>query len=153
MKKIVYILKETSKKFLYHGLVHNAKINTEVKMAEINNNIPNFGPKVDKINKKETQRYSQPENKIEDIKQNEYVPDTGVIGRSQIKAKNNDISKSVMDAVNLAKSNPALLKGSETIFEKLSEEYTKQGMQPSEAYEKALIAEEEFLAMAQQGNY
>ncbi len=119
-------------------------------MAEINNNISGYGinrekievknKEPDLITKKEIEKLNKTPNKTD------YVPDTGVLGRSQVKsAKHGDIAKSIDEAVILAEKNPVLLQCSESMFDCLYEKFLNQGMKPSEAYTRALLAEEEFL--------
>ena len=110
-------------------------------MSEINN-IGNYGLNIDKIDKKGIISSHQ-----EDIK--EYVPDTGILGRSQVKTtKGADISKSVDEAVNMAKRHSTLMQCSEKIFNYIYQSYLDKGLSPSEAYEKALLAEEEFMEIS-----
>lgn len=118
-------------------------------MAEINNNIPSFGinnKKVDNKVNKEPQVQPQVQ---EECPEHKYVPDTGVLGRSQVKCSKcgGDITKSVDEAVALAKNNPTLLLGSDRIFDSIYNGLLLEGMEESEAYMKALACEEEFLQM------
>lgn len=116
-------------------------------MAEINNNIQNFGINTDKIGSRKNSEPVKEAAIQEESKEHNYVPDTGVLGRSQIKnVHGSDIQKSVDEAVSLAKNNPALMGCSEGIFDYLYKDYINNGMDSSEAYMKALLAEEEFLA-------
>ena len=119
-------------------------------MTEINNNIPNFGHKIEKINK-EAQK---PKHTISDKKgsksSTEYVADTGVLGRSQVKTgKGADIAKSVDEAVALAKNHPGMLYSCDKCFTRLYKTYLAEGMTESDAYIKAMMAEEEFMDIAQ----
>lgn len=118
-------------------------------MAEINNNIPNFSRNIEKVETKKTKEPDKSvanENEIQ--KDTYYVQDTGVLGRSQIKSANGaNISKSVDEAVSLASKNPVLLGSSESMFNSMYEDFISQGMEPSDAYMKALLAEEEFMEL------
>ncbi len=118
-------------------------------MAEINNNIPNFGHKIEIIKHPDelTAKNSTPEDEIlkNEPERNE-ITDTGVLGRSQVKTtRGGDISRSTDEAAELAEHNPALLYGCEEIFNSLYEDYLEAGMEPSEAYMKALFGEQELL--------
>ena len=118
-------------------------------MAEINNNIPNFGinnKKIDNVPSKEVPTVT-PQIE-EDVIEQQYIQDTGVIGRSQVTcAKCGDITKSVEEAVALAKKNPTLQSASESVFNTLYKDLVESGMEESEAYMRALMGEEEFLEL------
>lgn len=115
-------------------------------MAEINN-IPNYGINIGKVDAKLNKEVPV-EPKVEEKQEKNYVPDTGVIGRSQVNhTKGGNIAKSVDAAVELAKSNPTLLSASEGLFDAMYNDFLAQGMEESAAYMKALMAEEEFLEM------
>ncbi len=118
-------------------------------MTEINNNISNLGPKIDKIDSKKPKINSSNENinKGEE-KVAEYVQDTGVLGRSLVKPKN-DISASVNKAVELAEKNPVVLIGCDSVFNSFYESFLQEGCSAEEAYMKALFAEEELLGITQ----
>lgn len=123
-------------------------------MAEINNNITSFGRNIEKIETapKESTTQKAPADE-ERTKTLEYIPDTGILGRSQVKKANGgNIAKSVDEAVALAKEAPALLCGCESIFDCVYKDFINQGMEPSEAYTKALLAEEEFMQMGRAYN-
>lgn len=118
-------------------------------MAEINNN-SNFvkypiGKKPIEITNKEKEVQQQPAQ--HEPQERSYVPDTGVLGRSQVKCSKcgADITQSVDEAVALAKGNPGLLLGSDRIFDSIYNGLLLEGMEESEAYMKALACEEEFL--------
>lgn len=122
---------------------------TKIKMTEINNNISSFGRNVEKVEVPEKDCKIPCSEKIEEGRQAEYVPDTGVLGRSQVKRANGgNIAKSVDEAVALAKDNPALLCGCESIYNCLYKDFLEQGDDPAEAHIKALLAEEEFYKCA-----
>ena len=115
-------------------------------MAEINNNIPNFGYKrIEKIDKQEqTEKAIEQENKPKEKPQ--YAPDTGVLGRSQVRPANGgNIAKTVEEAVELSTKNPALMCCCEGIFETVYKDLVAQGKNPDDAYMQALLAEEELL--------
>ena len=118
-------------------------------MAEINN-IPNFGINNNKkVENKNNKDAVAPQIPIEEeCVEHQYVQDTGVLGRSQVKcAKCGDIAKSVDEAIALAKSNPTLLSASESMFDTIYHDFKEQGMEESEAYLRALLAEEEFMEL------
>ncbi len=122
-------------------------------MSEINNNIPNFHRNIDCEKLDKNPKSKQPINEIVDPDgiRNEYkiVPDTGVLGRSQVKPlRGGDIAKSVDETVDLTKKDPAILTGSETVFNILYEKFIKEGMEPGDAYLQAALAEEEFVEAA-----
>lgn len=117
-------------------------------MAEINNNIPKFSKNIEKVDVKKSKDIQIEPAVIEEKAETTYVADTGVLGRSQVRsAKGADISRSVDEAVMIATKNPALLKGSETIFDTIYNDLIESGMNEADAYTKALMAEEEFLAL------
>lgn len=112
-------------------------------MTEINN-IPNFGYN------HETNRSMQNKDIVRvpeaEGTQREMVPDSGVLGRSQIKnAKIGNISQSVDAAVKLAKNNPVMLEACDDIYENAYAQKKKEGASDSEANYYALNVEAEFL--------
>ena len=125
-------------------------------MTDINDTTGKFGNyrnneiyKENKINKiKETNKFNNSES-LEGTKPQNKIQDTGVLGRSQVHSgKGADISKSVNEAVILAQHNPEVLRGCQKIFEMLLEQYQREGLSEEEAYEKALLGEEEFIQIA-----
>ena len=115
-------------------------------MAEINNNIPNFGyKKIEKIEKQEPAgKVIEQENKPQEEKT--YAPDPGILGRSQVKRANGgNITKSVDEAVKLMQENPALCGCSEGIFDNAYQDAIARGKTTDEAYFEALMAEEAIL--------
>ena len=115
-------------------------------MSEINNNITNYGYKIERISKnKETA--SQTPEPAKESNEKQYIADTGVLGRSQI-LNGANISKSVDEAVELAKNNPAKMGCSEAIFDSMFKKFLEEGLSESDAYLKALCAEEEFLQIS-----
>ncbi len=124
-------------------------------MTEINGNIPNFGLNAGKVEPKkgkETLVQKNNENNDQDKKAS-YIQDTGILGRSQVmKTRGGDITKSVDEAVNIAEKNPALLCGCETLFNDIYKDFIEQGMDETDAYMNALIAEEEFLQIGAANN-
>lgn len=115
-------------------------------MAEINNNIPKFGYNIEKIDNKNNKIAESISPEIQqEAQEHQYVPDTGVLGRSQIKnTKGADVSKSVDEAVMLAEKYPQLLECGDELFDVLYEQFVADGMEESEAYSKASLAMEEF---------
>ncbi len=119
-------------------------------MTEINNNIPNFGHKIDKIENSNNKHKEENQVKSDTKdKGTNYIPDTGILGRSQVKnARGANISKSVDETIALAENNPVLLGCSEELFESLYKDFIATGMEPDEAYVKALLGEQELLEIA-----
>lgn len=119
-------------------------------MAEINNN--NFvkfqvGSKpidVNNVNKEAPQQQVK-----EDIPEKKYVPDTGVLGRSQVRStKGGDITKSVDEAVKMAQEHPEILEAGEIVFDSIYEAFLADGLSPDEAYAQASLAVDEFCEVA-----
>ncbi len=122
-------------------------------MAEINNNIPKFGRNIERIENFNKESIIPETSTGEKNKPMEYIPDTGVLGRSQVKStKGGNIQKSVDEAVLLASKNPALMCGCESVFDCIYKDLLAQGMKESDAYMKALLAEEEFLQVGSANN-
>ncbi len=122
-------------------------------MAEINNNIPNYLLNIDREIKTKNKLPEKAREKDIDIKDKnpntaEYIPDAGVLGRSQIKnIKGTDVSRSIDETIYLSETHPELLRASGEVFDRLYQGYLRRGVEPSEAYTKALMGEEEFLEM------
>lgn len=116
-------------------------------MTEINN-FNNFG--ISKISSKKANNEEKIEKPIsEDVKEQSLVQDTGVLGRSQVASpKGADVSKSVDEAIALSLKNPELMEASEEFFDKIYADLIKKGLTREEAYAKAAMAEEEFVATA-----
>ena len=122
-------------------------MNTEIKMAEINNNIQKFGYSIEKIDNSK--------NKTPDInhvevqtgsEEKQYVPDTGILGRSQIKnPKGSDVTRSVDETIALCEKYPQIMECGDELFDKLYEQFLADGMDATEAYTKASLAMEEFV--------
>ena len=111
-------------------------------MSEINNNIHNYGYNIERIN---LNKDSLPKQQTEVVKEEEpekkYVPDTGILGRSQIKGlKGGNIEKSVDETVYMAKNEPAKLKFAVDEFDKLYEE--------GHSYENLLLGMDEFYTIS-----
>lgn len=115
-------------------------------MAEINNNIPNFGlKKIDKIYTAEPTESVIPQH-TEPPTEPTYAPDPGVLGRSQVKRANGgNIAKTVDETVDIAKNNPALMCCCESVFDTVYNDLIAQGKNSDDAYMQALLAEEELL--------
>lgn len=120
-------------------------------MAEINNN--NFvkypvGNKPIDVNNKDKEVQPQPQVKEDGLEQ-KYVPDTGVLGRSQVKsAKGGDITKSVGDAVKMITEHPELVEAGEVMFDSIYEQFLADGLNPTDAYAQAALAVDEFCQIA-----
>lgn len=119
-------------------------------MTEINGNIPNFGLNIGKVEPKKEKETLKQQN-IDNEQQQTYIQDTGVLGRSQVvRTRGGDITKSVDEAVNLAKNHPELLDGGDVVFESVYNTFVDQGMDEADAYLKALSAQTEFMDIAAQ---
>lgn len=121
-------------------------------MSEINNN--GFGNKIndikfrnikpDKIEKSHTDNISEQKSEEKAI-----VPDTGVLGRSQVKGiKGGDITKSVEETVALAIKHPEIISGGDEIFNLVYDRYIKEGYTPDKAYALASLGVEEFTELS-----
>ena len=123
-------------------------------MTEINNNNRhNYGVnKNSNIERVDISRNEQLNAKNEPCEKEipSYIPDPGVLGRSQVKGlKAADSTRSVDEAVFFAQKQPVLLMSSNDMFEALYEKFVVDGMTEDEAYMAALQAEEEFMSIAQ----
>ncbi len=119
-------------------------------MAEINNNIPNFGINGKKVENNKLNKELQPQTQVkEEGLEQKYVPDTGVLGRSQVKsAKGGDITKSVDDAIKMVKEHPALVEAGEVVFDSIYEQFLADGLSEADAYAQASLAVDEFCQIA-----
>ena len=111
-------------------------------MAEVNNNIPNFGRNIEKVDSRNNT--VQKEHVIKEENDKNYVPDTGVLGRSQVK----ETVSSADEAVMMLKKNPHVMEASDKIFDIIYKKYIDEGLDPSQAYLNALEAQKEFVAIA-----
>ena len=122
-------------------------------MAEINNNIPNFGFK-----KVETPNIAPEPTPptvptTSEAPEPTVMPDPGVLGRSQVKRANGgNIVKTIDETVSIAKNNPALMGCCEGIFNTVYNDLVEGGMNEADAYMQALLAEEELLEMCPHHN-
>lgn len=120
-------------------------------MTEIGKNIGNYGYNIEKIGKKTPAdiKDNAKEQKTDEAAEYKYAPNSGVLGRSQVNASNGaNITKSVNEAVAIATKRPDILQGSECIFDSVYQNLIENGMDESDAYLQALMAEEEFLGVA-----
>lgn len=122
---------------------------TEIKMTEINKNIANFAFGAKKIEAKKAEKMPVNNSETKDNEQGKYILDNGVIGRSQVSVKGGDMTKSIDEAVALARTNPLLLGCSETFFDAAYTNFQTQGMSAEDAYFNALLASDEFFGLAQ----
>ena len=116
-------------------------------MAEINNNIPNFGfKKIEKIEKQEhSDAVVTPNNKEVEEKPT-LAPISDAYGRSQVRRANGgNIPQTVNETVELMKTNPAICGCCEGVFDTVYNDLIAQGKNPDDAYMQALFAEEELL--------
>lgn len=119
-------------------------------MTEINGNLPNFGLNIGKVEPKKEKETLKQQN-IDNEQQQTYIQDTGVLGRSQVvRTRGGDITRSVDEAVNLAKNHPELLDGGDVVFESVYNTFVEQGMDEADAYLNALSAQTEFMDIAAQ---
>lgn len=119
-------------------------------MTEINGNLPNFGLNIGKVEPKKEKETLKQQN-IDNEQQQTYIQDTGVLGRSQVvRTRGGDITRSVDEAVNLAKNHPELLDGGDVVFESVYNTFVNQGMDEADAYLNALSAQTEFMDIAVQ---
>ena len=126
-------------------------------MSEINNNINKIRfPKSNFDNNIKGLKPVKPDSTTAEEKpQSAIVPDTGVLGRSQIHGvKGGDIAKSVDEAVALAQEFPEILESGDSIFDSLYNDFIKAGNSPEEAYAMASTGLMEFMeiAKAHRGN-
>lgn len=119
-------------------------------MAEINNNISNFGINGKKVENNKLNKELQPQLQVkEEGLEQKYVPDTGILGRSQVKsAKGGDITKSVDDAIKMVKEYPELVEAGEVVFDSIYEQFLADGLSPADAYAQASLAVDEFCEIA-----
>ncbi len=144
---MLYIYKQSSKKNSEQVLKHIAKKNTEMNMAEINNNIHNYGFKIERIDSIAENTTKHPvETTKDETEEQKYIADPGILGRSQIQGiKGGNIAKSVNEAVDMAENEPIRLNSSEILFDNMYQNYREAGLSEDDAYLKALLAEDEFL--------
>ncbi len=123
-------------------------------MAEINNNLTNYRINTERtIDTKNIDSESSRE-KEQDIKNknsdiSKYIPDTGVLGRSQVKnPKGSDFTKSIDETIALIDKYPEIVECGDELFDTLYEQFLSDGMSNSEAYEKASLAMEEFIEIS-----
>ncbi len=116
-------------------------------MAEINNNITKFGYNIEKIdNNKNKIQDATPTDMQTGAEEIQYVPDTGILGRSQIKnPKGSDVTRSVDETIALCEKYPQIMECGDELFDTLYEQFLADGMDASEAYTKASLAMEEFV--------
>lgn len=119
-------------------------------MTEINPNIANFAFGSKKIDTKKDKAMPKTKtNEANDAERSEYVLDSGVIGRSQVSVQGSDMTRSIDEAVALARKNPLLLGCSDSFFDAAYTNFQTQGMNDDDAYINALLASEEFFGLAQ----
>lgn len=118
-------------------------------MTEINKSIVNYGYGLDKIEKQPKKEQPKRENnEANKSDEQKYTPDTGVLGRSQVNSSSGaNIAKSVDEAVALASKRPQILTSSDEMFNSIYQKLISEGMDESEAYLQAIMAEDEFLSL------
>ena len=120
-------------------------------MSEINNNVNNIRLPKNHFDKNiNDSKKVKPENiPAEEQPSLNIVPDTGILGRSQIHStKGGDIAKSVDEAVALAHEYPEILKTGDEMFDALYDDFIKAGNSPEEAYAMASTGIMEFMEIA-----
>lgn len=119
-------------------------------MSEINNHINNYGFNTPHISARKEHSSKQKASGEEAVNEQKYAADTGVLGRSQVRALNGgNIEKSVDEAVYMAKNCPVRTKCSEMIFDNFYQKYLNSDVNEADAYLKALLGEEEFLNLSE----
>jgi hypothetical protein len=117
-------------------------------MSEINNN--GFGNKINDIRFRNIQPDKQDKTKPENTsdkkaEEKNIVPDTGILGRSQVKGiKGGDLTKSIDETVALAIKHPEIISGGDEIFDLIYDRFIKEGYTPDKAYALASLGVEEF---------
>jgi len=105
-------------------------------MTEIN---PNYGNPIDRNNPVHVKKGTDVNNKEiikDETTKKEYTPDTGVLGRSQVKsAKGGNITQSINET--LKQSEPVILL-KDGIFEEAYNEFIADGLSKDEAFIAAL---------------
>ena len=119
-------------------------------MSEINNNVNNIRFHKNNFDKNINEPKKNPaESTAEEKPQAKIVPDTGVLGRSQIQGvKGGDIAKSIDEAVALAQEYPEVLETGDSVFDSLYNDFIKAGKSPEEAYAMASTGMMEFMEIA-----
>lgn len=120
-------------------------------MAEINNNIPKFQKNIERVDVKKNKEVKVEPAVVEEKAEQQLAPATDAYGKALVinakDVKGVDIAKSVDEAVALARTNPARLTGSESIFNTIYQDLLESGVNEEDAYIRALQAEEEFLGI------
>ncbi len=116
-------------------------------MAEINNNITKFGYNIEKLdNSKNKIQDANPTEIHTGAEEIQYVPDTGILGRSQIKnPKGADVTRSVDETIAMCEKYPQIMECGDELFDTLYEQFLADGLEPFDAYTKASLAMEEFV--------
>ena len=115
-------------------------------MAEINNNIPNFGFKKVETPNIAPEPTPPTAPTTPEAPEPTVMPDPGVLGRSQVRPANGgNIVKTIDETVAIAKNNPAIMRCCEGMFDTIYNDLIAQGKNPDDAYMQALLAEEELL--------
>ena len=121
-------------------------------MTEVNNNIHNYGYKIERIEPKKEDAAKLHQDMVKE-EEHKYVPDPGVLGRSLVNSPNNgNIAKSVNETVEMAKNQPIRFECSNKFFENRYNHYIKSGLSEPDAYLKAAMEEEEFLDISSSYN-
>ena len=110
-------------------------------MTEINQNYGQYGHNIE--NSKSVHFTKESEATAQELKsvaeEHIYAPDTGVLGRSQVKSpKGGNITKSVNEAVAMATEMPAVMFLSDEIFDEAYKVFLEDGMTEDEAYVAAM---------------
>ena len=111
-------------------------------MTEINQNYGNYGHQIENSKSVHFSKgYEKPVSEHKEVAdEHTYAPDTGVLGRSQVvkSTKGGNITKSVNEAVTMAKEMPSVMLITDEIFDAAYNEFLEDGMSEDEAYIAAM---------------
>lgn len=143
-------VKITGKKKFVRGLIHTANKTREKDMTEINNNIGSYGFKAGKTTSKKSVTENKNKDNAENNRaENEYIQDTGVLGRSQVKRSHGtDAISGIDSAVMTARTNPRVMIAADRLFDSVYDGFLKDGMNETAAYINACKASDEFMEIA-----
>ncbi len=118
-------------------------------MSEINNlNNIRYGQKVEFDKSLADSKKQNQGNSVEESKGREIVPDTGFLGRSQVKGVKGGINVSIDEIEELMSKHPEIAEGADVVFNRVYDRCIKEGKTPYEAYVSASFAQDEFTSIA-----
>ena len=118
-------------------------------MSEINNlNNIQYRQKVEFDKNKSDSNKKNQGAPVEENKEREIVPDTGVLGRSQVKGVKGGINVSIDEIAELMAAKPEIAEGADIIFDRVYNRCIKEGKSQYEAYISASYAQDEYTAIA-----